>query len=126
MPCDQTTGPTGRFASEAIPGADYRLYCTAVSGNCYKVALMLSHSKCSWEPVLVDYMGERRGARNSGPSSTSWARFRCRSMAKRPTQMRRLASSLNCRRPSRGGIKSDGCSLGIGPHIGPDLGHVLN
>lgn len=42
--------------------ADYRLYCTAVSGNCYKVALMLSLSKCRWEPVLVDYMGgETRG-----------------------------------------------------------------
>ena len=40
----------------------YRLYCTAVSGNCYKVALMLSLSKCGWEPVLVDYMGgETRG-----------------------------------------------------------------
>jgi glutathione S-transferase len=36
---------------------DYRLYCTGVSGNCYKVALMLSLSKCSWEPVAVDYMG---------------------------------------------------------------------
>lgn len=41
---------------------DYRLYCTDVSGNCYKVALMLSLSKCSWEPVIVDYMGgETRG-----------------------------------------------------------------
>ena len=41
---------------------DYRLYCTPISGNCYKAALMLGLSRCSWEPVAVDYMaGETRG-----------------------------------------------------------------
>jgi glutathione S-transferase len=40
----------------------YRLYCTGVSGNCYKVALMLALAGCDWEAVGVDYMGgETRG-----------------------------------------------------------------
>src|SRR5262249_24318814 len=39
--------------------------------------------------------------------------------------MRRLISSLNCRRPPRGAIRSVGCSLGIGPDIGPELGLSL-
>jgi glutathione S-transferase len=37
--------------------AEYRLYCAGVSGNCYKAALMLSLSRCDWEPVIVDFMG---------------------------------------------------------------------
>lgn len=42
--------------------SDYRLYCLAESGNCYKVALMLALCGCDWEPVLVDYFqGETRG-----------------------------------------------------------------
>ena len=37
--------------------AEYRLFCTGVSGNCYKAALMLNLSGCDWEPVIVDYAG---------------------------------------------------------------------
>jgi glutathione S-transferase len=36
---------------------EYRLYCTGESGNCYKVALMLTLTGCSWQPVGVDYFG---------------------------------------------------------------------
>ena len=36
---------------------DYRLYCIGESGNCYKVALMLTLSGCKWTPVFVDYFG---------------------------------------------------------------------
>ncbi|HEX2493267.1 MAG TPA: glutathione S-transferase [Steroidobacter sp.] len=40
----------------------YRLYCFAESGNCYKAALMLTLSGCAWEPAFVDYVaGETRG-----------------------------------------------------------------
>ena len=42
--------------------ATYRLHCIAESGNCYKVALMLTLCGCDWEPVFVDYLnGETRG-----------------------------------------------------------------
>ena len=37
--------------------AEYRLFCTGVSGNSYKAALMLNLSGCDWEPVIVDYVG---------------------------------------------------------------------
>src|SRR5688572_1641262 len=37
--------------------SEYRLHCFAESGNCYKVALMLSLCGCEWEPVFVDYFG---------------------------------------------------------------------
>jgi glutathione S-transferase len=37
--------------------SDYRLYCIGESGNCYKVALMLTLSGCDWAPVFVDYFG---------------------------------------------------------------------
>jgi glutathione S-transferase len=37
--------------------AEYRLFCTGVSGNSYKAALMLSLCGCDWEPVIVDYVG---------------------------------------------------------------------
>jgi glutathione S-transferase len=41
---------------------DFRLYCVGESGNCYKVALMLTLCGCDWEPVFVDYFkGETRG-----------------------------------------------------------------
>ena len=36
--------------------AEYRLYCSGVSGNSYKAALMLNLSGCDWEPVVVDYL----------------------------------------------------------------------
>jgi glutathione S-transferase len=36
---------------------DYRLFCTGESGNCYKVALMLTLTACDWQPVAVDYFG---------------------------------------------------------------------
>ena len=35
----------------------YRLYCLGESGNCYKVALMLTLCGCDWAPVPVDYFG---------------------------------------------------------------------
>ena len=43
--------------------ADYRLHCDRISGNSYKAALMLELAGCSWQPVLVDYLGgeTRRG-----------------------------------------------------------------
>jgi glutathione S-transferase len=42
--------------------SDYRLYCLGESGNCFKVALMLSVCGCDWQPVFVDYFnGETRG-----------------------------------------------------------------
>ena len=37
--------------------AEYRLYCSGVSGNSYKAALMLSLCSCDWEPVVIDYLG---------------------------------------------------------------------
>jgi glutathione S-transferase len=37
--------------------AEYRLFCTAESGNCYKAALMLTLTGCDWQPVAVDYFG---------------------------------------------------------------------
>jgi glutathione S-transferase len=37
--------------------AEYTLYCDAISGNCYKVALMLAVAGCDWEPKLIDYIG---------------------------------------------------------------------
>jgi glutathione S-transferase len=44
--------------------AEYKLHCTAESGNCYKVALMLQLTGCDWQPVAVDYFGgETRGER---------------------------------------------------------------
>jgi glutathione S-transferase len=43
--------------------ADHKLYCFAQSGNAYKAALMLTLTKSSWEPVLVDFFnGETRAA----------------------------------------------------------------
>lgn len=36
--------------------AEYRLYCDSISGNAYKVGLMLSLSGCDWEAVAVDYL----------------------------------------------------------------------
>jgi glutathione S-transferase len=42
---------------------DYKLYCIGESGNCYKVALMLTLSGCKWTPAFVDYFGgQTRGA----------------------------------------------------------------
>lgn len=35
----------------------YRLLCTGESGNCYKVALMLTLAGCDWQPARVDYFG---------------------------------------------------------------------
>jgi glutathione S-transferase len=41
--------------------SEYRLHCVGESGNCYKVALMLTLCGCDWEPVFVDYFnGETR------------------------------------------------------------------
>ena len=37
--------------------AEYQLHCVGESGNCYKVALMLTLSGCDWEPLFVDYFG---------------------------------------------------------------------
>jgi glutathione S-transferase len=37
--------------------SEYRLHCLGESGNCYKVALMLTLCSCDWEPVFVDYLG---------------------------------------------------------------------
>ncbi len=37
--------------------AEYDLYCTGESGNCYKVALMLELTGRDWRPVAVDYFG---------------------------------------------------------------------
>lgn len=37
--------------------AEYTLYGDAISGNCYKVALMLALSGCDWRPQFEDYMG---------------------------------------------------------------------
>ncbi len=36
--------------------AEYTLYCDAVSGNCYKVGLMLALAGCDWKPALIDYL----------------------------------------------------------------------
>lgn len=36
---------------------DYRLHCFALSGNAYKVALMLELSRVPWEAVPVDFLG---------------------------------------------------------------------
>lgn len=36
--------------------SEYRLHCLGESGNCYKVALMLTLSGSDWEPVFVDYL----------------------------------------------------------------------
>jgi glutathione S-transferase len=35
--------------------SEYRLYCVGESGNCYKVALMLTLCGADWQPVFVDY-----------------------------------------------------------------------
>jgi glutathione S-transferase len=41
--------------------ADYRLYCFAQSGNCYKAALALQLGGADWEPRFVDFFnGETR------------------------------------------------------------------
>jgi glutathione S-transferase len=37
--------------------AEYTLYCDAISGNCYKAALMLAVAGCDWKAQFVDYMG---------------------------------------------------------------------
>ena len=37
--------------------AEYTLYCDAISGNCYKTALMLALAGCDWKAELVDYLG---------------------------------------------------------------------
>jgi len=37
--------------------AEYTLYCDAISGNCYKVALMLAVAGSDWKAQFVDYMG---------------------------------------------------------------------
>jgi len=43
--------------------AEYRLYCFAQSGNCYKVALALQLAGADWEPRWVDFFGgETRSA----------------------------------------------------------------
>ena len=40
---------------------EYQLWCMGESGNCYKVALMLTLTGCDWAPVFVDYFnGETR------------------------------------------------------------------
>jgi glutathione S-transferase len=41
---------------------EYQLYCFAQSGNCYRVALMLSLIGADWKPVFVDFFvgGEQR------------------------------------------------------------------
>jgi glutathione S-transferase len=44
--------------------SQYRLYCVGESGNCYKVALMLTLAGCDWEPVFVDYF---QGATRADP-----------------------------------------------------------
>ena len=44
--------------------SEYRLHCVGESGNCYKVALMLTLSGCDWEPVFVDYF---QGATRADP-----------------------------------------------------------
>lgn len=36
--------------------AEYTLYCDAISGNCYKAALMLALAGCDWKAELVDYV----------------------------------------------------------------------
>ena len=41
--------------AEAAP--EYKLYCFAQSGNCYKVALALELAGASWAPRFVDYFG---------------------------------------------------------------------
>ena len=38
--------------------SDYRLYCFAQSGNCYRAALMLNLIGADWEPIWVDFFGE--------------------------------------------------------------------
>ena len=35
--------------------AEYKLYCFAQSGNCYRAALMLNLVGADWEPVWVDF-----------------------------------------------------------------------
>jgi len=44
--------------------AEYVLHCDAISGNCYKVALMLTLSGCDWRANFVDYIGG--GTRTDG------------------------------------------------------------
>lgn len=41
---------------------EYRLYCFAQSGNCYRAALMLNLAGADWKPVFVDFFkaGESR------------------------------------------------------------------
>lgn len=36
--------------------SDYNLYCFALSGNSYKVALFLELAQQDWQPVFVDYL----------------------------------------------------------------------
>jgi glutathione S-transferase len=41
--------------------SEYRLYCFAQSGNCYRAALMLNLVGADWKPVWVDFVsGETR------------------------------------------------------------------
>jgi glutathione S-transferase len=53
-----------RLTPEAKMSAtpEYRLYCFAQSGNCYRVALMLNLIGADWVPVFVDFFvgGETR------------------------------------------------------------------
>lgn len=37
--------------------AEYTLHCDSVSGNCYKVALMLALSGADWQPRFLDFLG---------------------------------------------------------------------
>ena len=48
--------------------AEYVLHCDAISGNCYKAALMLAVAGCDWRPQFVDYMagGTRTDAYKAG------------------------------------------------------------
>jgi glutathione S-transferase len=44
--------------------AEYQLHCLGESGNCFKVAQMLTLTGRDWEPVFVDlFKGETRGER---------------------------------------------------------------
>ena len=58
--------------------AHYRLYCTARSGNSYKVALYLNCAGLDWEPVGVEIRRRReRATRTGAPPTTRWAKSRC-------------------------------------------------
>jgi len=44
-----------------VTTTEYKLYCFAQSGNCFKVALMLNLCGASWQPRFVDFFnGETR------------------------------------------------------------------